>query len=71
MSLTSIGLHASALEDQHLSTQQHASQTVTGSLSAVNPVADQDLFIDYNIRPFSAPANFTFEPCGIHYDTVR
>jgi hypothetical protein len=44
-------------------------QSVTNSASAINPGKDQDLFIDYNIRPFSAPPSFAFEPCNVHYDT--
>jgi formin-binding protein 1 len=42
---------------------------VTNSASGINPAQDQDLFIDYNIRPFTAPADFVFEPSGVHYDT--
>ncbi|KAI0061488.1 hypothetical protein BV25DRAFT_1805486 [Artomyces pyxidatus] len=30
---------------------------------------DQDLFIEYNLRPFSAPNDWVFEPCATHYDT--
>lgn len=36
----------------------------------VDPGRDQDLFIDHNIRPFAAPADWIFEPCSGHYDTV-
>lgn len=41
------------------------------ALNAVNPGADQDLFIDHNISPFSPPPDWAFEPCASHYDTVR
>ena len=36
----------------------------------MNPSADQDLFIDYNISPYSPPADWVFEPCSSHYDHV-
>jgi hypothetical protein len=69
-SLTSLLLQAAALEDTHLDTLKRRVAAVTESANSVNPSADQDLFIDYNIRPFSAPPDWGFEPCGVHYDTV-
>ena len=36
----------------------------------MNPVQDQDLFIDHNVIPFSQPIDWAFEPCTSHYDTV-
>ena len=40
------------------------------AIGEVDPVRDQDLFIDYNVRSFVAPGDWTFEPCVSHYDTV-
>lgn len=68
-SMTGIILQAVSLEDAHLDTLKKRVASVNASAEAVNPTADQDLFIDYNIRPFSAPADWSFEPCGVHYDT--
>jgi hypothetical protein len=70
-SFAALLLQATSLESNHLSSLQSRLQSVTNSASAVDPAKDQDLFIDYNIRPFSAPPNFAFEPCGVHYDTAE
>lgn len=40
------------------------------AIKDVDPIRDQDLFIDHNIRPFVVPGDWTFEPCSGHYDTV-
>ncbi|KAI8456001.1 hypothetical protein BY996DRAFT_6412752 [Phakopsora pachyrhizi] len=40
--------------------------TATNSISPTN---DQELFIDYNRRPFSEPQDFQFEPCPIWHDS--
>ncbi|KAF9523898.1 hypothetical protein CPB83DRAFT_647994 [Crepidotus variabilis] len=42
---------------------------VSSKLQLVDPSKDQDLFIGYNLRAFSAPEDWKFEPCSIHYDT--
>jgi formin-binding protein 1 len=40
------------------------------AIGEVDPVRDQDLFIEHNIRPFVTPGDWTFEPCASHYDLV-
>lgn len=43
--------------------------TVSAALIEVQPDKDQALFIESNIRPFSVPDDWVFEPCSNHYDT--
>jgi hypothetical protein len=69
-SLTDLILQATSLEDAHLETLKRRNAGVSAAASSINVTKDQDLFIDYNIRPFSAPADWGFEPCNVHYDTV-
>ncbi|KAG2065715.1 hypothetical protein BDR04DRAFT_1108021 [Suillus decipiens] len=44
--------------------------TISVALTEVRPDKDQALFVECNIRPFSLPDNWVFEPCSIHYDTA-
>ncbi|KAG2359645.1 hypothetical protein BDR07DRAFT_1378531 [Suillus spraguei] len=44
--------------------------TISAALTEVQPDKDQALFVECNIRPFSLPDNWVFEPCSIHYDTA-
>ncbi|KAI0755276.1 hypothetical protein C8Q80DRAFT_422803 [Daedaleopsis nitida] len=60
--------NAQDLQLKHLDALRAHLTATEGALDAVNPGADQDLFIDYNISPFSPPADWTFEPCASHYD---
>ncbi|KII86660.1 hypothetical protein PLICRDRAFT_55576 [Plicaturopsis crispa FD-325 SS-3] len=62
-------LHAQALQTSHQDVVKGRLLVVENSLTQVNPSHDQDIFIDHNVRPFSAPPDFTFEPCTSHYDT--
>ncbi|KAL1744496.1 hypothetical protein HDZ31DRAFT_38471, partial [Schizophyllum fasciatum] len=64
-----IMLHSQALESAHLNTLKSRVSTVEAAFNAVDTGRDQQLFIDYNIRPFSAPPDFKFEPCTNYYDT--
>jgi hypothetical protein len=43
---------------------------VSAALIEVQPDKDQALFVEFNIRPFSLPDDWVFEPCSNHYDTV-
>lgn len=63
--------HCQALQIKHLDGLKGRLTTVEVVLGQVDPTQDQALFIDHNLRPFSAPADWTFEPCSSHYDTVR
>ena len=64
-------LHAQALHINHLDVLKGRLVTVETAFGEVNTSKDQELFIDHNIRPFIAPVDWTFEPCGTHYDTVN
>ncbi|OSD07541.1 hypothetical protein PYCCODRAFT_1430796 [Trametes coccinea BRFM310] len=59
---------AQELQLQHLDTLRSHLTATEATLDAVNPQADQDLFIDYNIAPFSPPPDWAFEPSAVHYD---
>jgi len=63
-------LHSQQLELNYLDGLKSRVAGVEAKLLQVEVVKDQDLFIDYNLRSFIAPDNWTFEPCSIHYDTV-
>ena len=64
-------LHGQALESAHLDTLKGRVGAVEAAFNGVDAGADQQLFIEYNIRPFAAPPDFKFEPCTNYYDTVR
>ncbi|EJT98776.1 hypothetical protein DACRYDRAFT_83331 [Dacryopinax primogenitus] len=51
---------------QHITTHQASNKK---ALESVNPATDQNLFIQYNQRPFSLPQDWAFDPCASHYDT--
>lgn len=63
-------LQAQTLQIRHHDMLKGRTTSAETSIGAVDPVRDQDLFIDHNIRPFMAPGDWTFEPCSTHYDTV-
>lgn len=63
--------HAQALQITHHDALKALITAVDNALSEVDPQKDRGMFIDHNIRPFSVPADWTFEPCASHYDTVR
>ncbi|THV03882.1 hypothetical protein K435DRAFT_827005 [Dendrothele bispora CBS 962.96] len=62
-------LHAQALQMSHLDALKGRLAGVETVLTSVDPSKDQDLFIEYNIRPFTAPGDWKFEPCATFYDT--
>ena len=59
-----------ALQLKHLDIMRTHYTECEATFAAVNPAADLDLFIDYNISPFTAPPDWTLEPCASHYDNV-
>lgn len=63
-------LHAQALQISHLDVLKNRLAENETRLNEVNPSKDQDLYIEYNIRPFSAPSDWKFEPCATFYDNV-
>ncbi|KAG6889811.1 hypothetical protein C0992_003926 [Termitomyces sp. T32_za158] len=62
--------HSQSLQLYHLDSLKNRLSQVDAALSRVDPAKDQDLFIDHNIRPFTAPDDWIFEPCITHYDTA-
>ncbi|KAG7088275.1 hypothetical protein E1B28_012288 [Marasmius oreades] len=66
---TQVLIHGQALQMGHLDVLKGRLSGVEASLQRVNPARDQDLFIDFNIRPFSAPSDWAFEPCHNFYDS--
>ncbi|KAL5519895.1 hypothetical protein ACEPAG_1555 [Sanghuangporus baumii] len=67
--LISILLQAQQLHTSHLDTLKSRVSTVREALEGVNPSPDQDLYINYNARPFNIPNDWEWEPCAGHYDT--
>ncbi|THH20534.1 hypothetical protein EW146_g844 [Bondarzewia mesenterica] len=61
--------HAQALQLTHYDALKNRVTSVETALDEVNPRKDQELFIEHNIRPFTAPIDWVFEPCSKHYDT--
>ncbi|EIM85766.1 uncharacterized protein STEHIDRAFT_79768 [Stereum hirsutum FP-91666 SS1] len=61
--------HAQALQITHYDVLKTLVTAADTALSEVDAQRDQAMFIDYNIRPFSMPTDWAFEPCASHYDT--
>ncbi|KAJ4481967.1 hypothetical protein J3R30DRAFT_3455533 [Lentinula aciculospora] len=66
---TKVLLHAQALQISHLDVLKNRLAGNEARLHEVNPSKDENLYIEYNIRPFSAPSDWNFEPCANFYDT--
>ncbi|KIP02892.1 hypothetical protein PHLGIDRAFT_271826 [Phlebiopsis gigantea 11061_1 CR5-6] len=67
--LASIVVQAQTLENHYLDAQKsHVSQT-EAAFRDLNPTNDLAILIDHNISQFSAPTDWSFEPCATHYDT--
>lgn len=64
-----IMMHAQSLQAEKLEFRKSQFITIEQSFGAVNPQADEAIFIDHNIRPFVPPNDWQFEPCSSHYDT--
>ncbi|TDL17213.1 hypothetical protein BD410DRAFT_776337 [Rickenella mellea] len=60
--------HAQAVHARHLTTLQARISDVQTALSNVDVAKDQDLFIEYNKRPFTPPGDWGWEPCSTYYD---
>jgi len=68
---TKVLIHSQTLQIAHQDVLKDRLARVETVLGQVNPAQDQDIFIDHNIRSFSVPADWTFEPCPNHYDTEQ
>lgn len=62
--------NAQGVQQKHLDALRLHLTDTEAALGAVSPQADQDLFIDYNIAPFTPPPDWGFEPSAVHYDHV-
>ena len=61
--------HASTLQSNHITTLQSRVTVSQQMLSRVDTTADQNLYVEYNVRPFATPGDWTWEPCAGYYDT--
>ncbi|KAA1469744.1 hypothetical protein DENSPDRAFT_641109 [Dentipellis sp. KUC8613] len=61
--------HAQALLTTHYEALKSRVVAVDAALDEVDAGKDQDLFVEYNVRPFTAIPDWAFEPCSSHYDT--
>ena len=69
--LVKILVYGQSLQLGHLDNLRNRIHSAEVKLNQVKPSQDQILFINHNIRPFSVPGDWKFEPCVLHYDTVR
>ncbi|KAI9463789.1 hypothetical protein F5148DRAFT_1286022 [Russula earlei] len=60
---------AQELQLVHCDTLKSQLSAVDSAITSVDPKKDQALFIEHNLRPFSSPADWNFEPCASYYDT--
>lgn len=68
--LVDILLQSQSITHNHLDlirTKIEATETVLGG---VNVAQDQSILVTWNLRAYTAPKKFTFEPCSIFYDNV-
>ena len=68
--LTQVMLEAHALQERHYDAIKTRITAAESVVVAIDPVADQSIFIDHNGRPFNVTPDWAFEPCSTHYDTV-
>ncbi|KAJ7195463.1 hypothetical protein GGX14DRAFT_676626 [Mycena pura] len=54
--------HSQAMQMTHLDVLKSRLAGVEAALGQVNPTKDQELFIEYNIRPFQPPGDWNIEP---------
>lgn len=67
---TNVLLQAQTIQIAHQEVLKDRLASVTAALDGVQPHKDQNLFVNLNVRPFSLPSDWKFEPCTSHYDTV-
>jgi len=70
MDLVGVVTKAQNIQLSHQDILKDRLVTVSAALIEVQPDKDQALFVESNIRPFSLPDDWVFEPCSNHYDTV-
>jgi formin-binding protein 1 len=70
MDFVTVATEAQDIQLSHQDILKDRLAIVNAALVEVQPDKDQALFVDSNIRPFSIPEDWIFEPCSSHYDTV-
>lgn len=63
-------IRAQQIELSHLETLQGRVKGVQLKFEEVNVPKDQDLFAAHNLRSFTPPGDWKFEPSSVHYDTA-
>lgn len=69
MDFVGVVTEAQNIQLSHQDTLKDRLATVSAALIGVQPGKDQALFVESNIRPFSLPDDWVFEPCSNYYDT--
>lgn len=69
MDFVGVMTEAQNIQLSHQDTLKDRLATVSAALAKVQPDKDQALFVESNIRPFSLPDDWVFEPCSNYYDT--
>ncbi|GAA99401.1 uncharacterized protein L969DRAFT_93862 [Mixia osmundae IAM 14324] len=59
----------SALDQKYLSDSTRHQIQISQAVESIDVTADQGTYASYNTRPFTIPANITFEACPIWHDT--
>lgn len=59
-----------AATDAHLAKLKDVNARVLEAISTIDPVKDQQIYVDFNARPFFPPADKQFEPCALWHDTA-
>ncbi|KAF9046761.1 hypothetical protein BJ165DRAFT_1345726, partial [Panaeolus papilionaceus] len=62
-------VHGQDLELRNLDAIKTRITEVKGKFNDIDVAQDQVCFINHNIRNFTSPDDWKFEPCSIHYDT--
>ncbi|PVG02179.1 hypothetical protein CPB86DRAFT_751530 [Serendipita vermifera] len=54
----------------HLNALTIKNETASAAISKIDTTHDQNMFITFNLRHFTAPADWKFEACPSYYDTA-
>jgi len=68
--LVDILLQAQSITHNHLDLLRTKIEATETALGGVNVPQDQSVLVTFNLRTYSAPKKFTFEPCSLYYDLV-
>ncbi|KIJ62735.1 hypothetical protein HYDPIDRAFT_157678 [Hydnomerulius pinastri MD-312] len=68
-SCATILLQAQTIQLAHQEVLKDRLASATAAIDGVQPEKDLKIFVDLNLRAFSLPKDWVFEPCASHYDT--